>query len=144
VSRLSASEPKLHRAPKLRTKPKPKPQDLDTLWSMYPALHDSVSRLLEEDDLSFTFFVIDEEKGSIEEYDTNIMGRIKCKNRIKVAPKADGGVKRLLLRYECTLNNHTMPECITNAAKVVEGPVNHRQMIHTQRELHIVSKSGVV
>jgi len=48
---------------------------------MYPALHDSVSRLLEEDDLSFTFFEIDEDRGSIEEYDTNIMGCFKCLNK---------------------------------------------------------------
>jgi hypothetical protein len=77
---------------------------------MYPALHDSVSRLLEEEDLSFTFVAIDEEKGFIEEYDTNIMGRFKCKK--EVAPKADAGAKILLLQYECTLNNDTMPECI--------------------------------
>jgi len=48
---------------------------------MYPALHDSVSSLLKEDGLSFIFFAIDEENGSIEEYDTNIMGRFKYKNR---------------------------------------------------------------
>jgi hypothetical protein len=47
---------------------------------MYPALHDSVGRLLEEDDLSFTFFAIDEDKGSIEEYDSNTMERFKCLN----------------------------------------------------------------
>jgi hypothetical protein len=47
---------------------------------MYPALHDSVGRLLEEDGLSFTFFAIDEDEGSIEEYDTNIMGRFECLN----------------------------------------------------------------
>jgi hypothetical protein len=74
-------------------------QDLDTSWYMYPALHDSVSRLLEEDDLSFTSFAIDEGKGSIEKYDTNIMGRFKCKNR--GCSKTDGGAKKLLLRYEC-------------------------------------------
>ena len=48
---------------------------------MYPALHDSVGSLLEEDDLSFTFFAIDEDEGSIKEYDTTIMGRFKCLNR---------------------------------------------------------------
>jgi hypothetical protein len=45
---------------------------------MYPALHDSVRPLLEEHDLSFTFFAAETDKGSIEEYDTNIMGRFKC------------------------------------------------------------------
>jgi hypothetical protein len=47
---------------------------------MYLALHDSVGCLLEEDDLSFTFFAIDEDKGSIEEYDSNTMERFKCLN----------------------------------------------------------------
>ena len=74
-------KPKLHRGPKSRTRPKSKPQDLDKSWSMYPALHDSVGRLLGEDDLSFTFFAIDKDKGSIEQYDTNIMGRFKCLNK---------------------------------------------------------------
>jgi hypothetical protein len=49
---------------------------------MYPALHENVRRLLEEDDLSFTFFAIDKDKGSIEEYDTNIIGRFKCLNKV--------------------------------------------------------------
>lgn len=68
-----------HRAPKPR-RPKPKAQDLEKSWSMYPALHDSVCRLLEVDDISFAFFAIDEDNGSIKEYDTNIMGRFKCLN----------------------------------------------------------------
>jgi hypothetical protein len=79
---MSPQKPKSHREPKSRTRPKSKPQDLDKSWSMYPALHDSVGRLLEEDDLSFTFFAIDEDKGSIAEYDTNIMGRFKCLNEV--------------------------------------------------------------
>jgi hypothetical protein len=45
------------------------------------ALPQSVSRLLKEDDLSFTFFATDEDKGSIKEKETNIMGRFKCRNR---------------------------------------------------------------
>jgi hypothetical protein len=49
---------------------------------MYPALHDSVGRLLEEDDLFFTFFAINKNKGSIVEYDTNIIGRFKCLNEV--------------------------------------------------------------
>jgi Zinc-binding domain len=78
---MSSPNPKLHRAPKSRRKPKSQTQDLDKSWSMYPELHDSVGRLLEENDLSFTFFAIDEDEGSIEEYDTNIMGRFKCLNK---------------------------------------------------------------
>ncbi|KAF4636009.1 hypothetical protein G7Y89_g2079 [Cudoniella acicularis] len=79
---MSSLKSKLHKEPKSRRRPKSKAQDLDRSWSMYPALHDSVGRLLEEDDLSFTFFAIDEDKGSIEKYDTNIMGRFKCLNEV--------------------------------------------------------------
>jgi hypothetical protein len=71
--------------PKPRRRPKSKPQVLDKCWSMYPALHDSVTHLLEEDNLSFTFFAVDTDEGSIEEYDTNIMGRFRCLN--KACPK---------------------------------------------------------
>lgn len=48
---------------------------------MYLVLYASVSLLLKEDSLSFSFFGIDEEdKGSIKEYDTNIKGRFRCLN----------------------------------------------------------------
>lgn len=79
---MSSPKPELHREPKSRRRPKPKAQDLGTSWSMHPALHDSVCRLLEEDDISFTFFAIDEDKESIEDYDTNVMGRFKCLNKV--------------------------------------------------------------
>ena len=57
-----------------------KGQELEKSWSIYPALHNSVDGLLEEDGLVFTFFEIDKDEGSIEEYDTNIKGRFKCLN----------------------------------------------------------------
>jgi hypothetical protein len=79
---MSSPKPKLHREPKSRRRPKPKAKDLNKSWSMYPALHDSVSRLLKEYNLSFTFLAIDEDEGSIEVYDTNIMGRFKCLNKV--------------------------------------------------------------
>ncbi|KAK4966053.1 hypothetical protein LTR28_003306 [Elasticomyces elasticus] len=50
-------------------------------WSMHPSLHDSVSRLLEDDNLAFDFHAVDEPQSSIEEYDTNVMGRFVCKNK---------------------------------------------------------------
>ena len=50
-------------------------------WSMYPALHNDVSRLLEEDNLSFDFHENDDPQACIKEYDTNIMGRFPCHNR---------------------------------------------------------------
>lgn len=49
-------------------------------WSMYPALHDDVSRLLEEEDLHFDFCNDDNSHACTEEYDTNIMGRFPCHN----------------------------------------------------------------
>jgi hypothetical protein len=48
---------------------------------MYPSLHGSVSQLLEAENLTFTFFPTDSDKESIEDYDTNIMGRFRCPNK---------------------------------------------------------------
>ncbi|KAF7860686.1 hypothetical protein EAF04_008204 [Stromatinia cepivora] len=50
-------------------------------WSMYPLLHDSVSRLLEENNLHFDFHDIDDATSCTKEYDANIMGRFICRNR---------------------------------------------------------------
>jgi hypothetical protein len=50
-------------------------------WSMHSALHDNVSRLLEEDDLYFDFHETDDNESCIKVYDTNIMGRFICRNR---------------------------------------------------------------
>ena len=47
---------------------------------MYPALHDKVSRAIEDDQLSFTFHKVDDASGCVNEYDTNIMGRFVCHN----------------------------------------------------------------
>ncbi|KAM3086689.1 hypothetical protein ACMFMG_000815 [Clarireedia jacksonii] len=50
-------------------------------WRMYPSLHNSVARLLEENDLNFTFHEVDDPQGCIKEYDTNIRGRFVCHKR---------------------------------------------------------------
>lgn len=50
-------------------------------WSIYPSLHDDVSRLLEEHDLFFSFHEVDDIKISIKEYDSTVMGRFTCRNR---------------------------------------------------------------
>lgn len=92
---MSSSKPKSHRKPKSRKRPQSKPQELDPSWSMYPALHDSVDRLLEEDDLSFSFFAVDDDQGSIHDYDTNIMGRFRCLN--KKCPKSGWGSKMITI-----------------------------------------------
>lgn len=49
-------------------------------WSMYPGLHEQVTKVLEEDGLYFAFHEADEDRGSVREYDTNIMGRFECHN----------------------------------------------------------------
>jgi len=48
---------------------------------MFPALHDDVSRLLEEDNLQFDFFTDDDDTSCMKEYDTTIMGRFRCRTR---------------------------------------------------------------
>jgi hypothetical protein len=129
---------------KSRTRANSKPQGLHESWPMYPALHDSVRPLLEEHDLSFTFFATETDKGSIEEYDTNIMGRFKC--LYEACPKKGWGSKMIAItvRMYCTPNNNTMPECITNVAKVLEVLASHSQMIHTHREAYRLKKwSGI-
>jgi RNase P subunit RPR2 len=50
-------------------------------WSMYPSLHDEVSDLLREQDLSFDFYESDDSDCD-EDYDTNIMGRFICRNAL--------------------------------------------------------------
>ncbi|EDN03960.1 conserved hypothetical protein [Histoplasma mississippiense (nom. inval.)] len=50
-------------------------------WSMYPTHHESVSSLLQEDDLYFDFHDVDRAAGCINEYDTNIMGKFICDNK---------------------------------------------------------------
>ncbi|OAX83701.1 hypothetical protein ACJ72_01936 [Emergomyces africanus] len=50
-------------------------------WSMYPTHHQSVSCLLEEDDLYFNFHGIDDNIRCNKSHDTNIMGRFTCHNK---------------------------------------------------------------
>lgn len=49
-------------------------------WSMYPSLHNDVSKLLREDSLSFDFYEKDDDRSCMDSYDTNIMGRFTCHN----------------------------------------------------------------
>ncbi|KAF4443397.1 hypothetical protein F53441_11446 [Fusarium austroafricanum] len=50
-------------------------------WSMYPNLHDQVADKLEEVQLDYSFFEHDNDHGTIQTYDTNIMGRFTCHNQ---------------------------------------------------------------
>lgn len=49
--------------------------------SMHPCLHDNVSDLLEEEDLTYAFHWEDSDNDAIDGYDTNIMGRFVCVNK---------------------------------------------------------------
>ena len=51
-------------------------------WSVYPALHHDVSRLLDEHNLQYQFQGKADWKRCIKEYDTNIMGRFTCHNKV--------------------------------------------------------------
>jgi hypothetical protein len=53
----------------------------DSLWTMYPDLHDSVSRCLEANGLSVDFYEEGEAENSLHDYDTNILGAFTCPNR---------------------------------------------------------------
>lgn len=48
-------------------------------WSMYPSLHEHVTRLLDESDLYLDFHEFDDSESCDEAYDTNIMGRFICR-----------------------------------------------------------------
>lgn len=49
-------------------------------WSMYGELHDEVSRLLDETGLSLQFHEDDSEESCTRAWDTNVMGRFRCRN----------------------------------------------------------------
>ncbi|KAH7403858.1 zinc-binding domain-containing protein [Cadophora sp. MPI-SDFR-AT-0126] len=50
-------------------------------WSMFPSLHDDVSRLLDVEGHPFTFHNVDNDIECIRSYDTAIMGRFHCRSR---------------------------------------------------------------
>jgi hypothetical protein len=56
-----------------------KKQKVVESWSMYPSLHEEVSKLLSDDNLSFRFHTNDDDLNSIEDYDTKIKGRFFCR-----------------------------------------------------------------
>ncbi|PYH80265.1 hypothetical protein BO82DRAFT_355640 [Aspergillus uvarum CBS 121591] len=49
-------------------------------WSMYPALHEQVQALLDDEGLHFIFHTNDEDVGVVRHYDTRVMGRFVCHN----------------------------------------------------------------
>src|SRR5437868_2252844 len=78
IATIIAMPPKKSTPPK-KSRPAKKPKRPKN-WSMYPSLHDDVSDLLREDNLSFRFHEQDHDKSCINDYDTNIMGRFTCRN----------------------------------------------------------------
>ena len=86
-------------------------------WSTYPALHDDVSRLLEDDDLHYDFYGNAHHRRCTQEYDTNIMGRFICRNN---KCKAGGWTSKKIaitirmypgLRYDATVYHQRCREC---------------------------------
>lgn len=56
--------------------------DYPSKWSMHPELHDSVSRLLEKHNLSYTFNPMDSgDAYLLNEYNARISGRFECLNK---------------------------------------------------------------
>ncbi|PGG96212.1 hypothetical protein AJ79_09681 [Helicocarpus griseus UAMH5409] len=51
-----------------------------TLWSLHLNLHEHVAQLLEDEGLHLDFFDVDDEKSTIGQKDTNVMGRFVCQN----------------------------------------------------------------
>jgi hypothetical protein len=49
-------------------------------WSLFPAFHEKVVCMLEEDHISLTFNSIDDGESCTRSYDTHVMGRFKCHN----------------------------------------------------------------
>lgn len=54
-------------------------QQAESSWSMYPTSHEAVSTLLDDHNLEFDFHD-DDDSDCDEDYDTNIMGRFRCRN----------------------------------------------------------------
>jgi len=67
--------------PPAMTQRRPQRRPQQPAWSMFPLLHDNVSRLLEVEGHSFTFHNLDDEISCIRSYDTAIMGRFHCRSR---------------------------------------------------------------
>jgi len=71
---------KRQRANKKRATEKPSVEEHPS-WSMHPNLHDQVQEKLDEVDLSYDFFNIDEDLSVLHTYDTKIMGSFICENK---------------------------------------------------------------
>lgn len=50
-------------------------------WTVHPNLHEDVSSILKTDGLSFKYHRSDNDRNSIEQYDTNVMGHFICRNK---------------------------------------------------------------
>jgi hypothetical protein len=68
-------------------------------WSMYPSLHNDVSDLLYRDNLLFGFYGKDDENGSLDTYNTTIMGRFICSNTACLAVWKSQQIAVTIRRY---------------------------------------------
>lgn len=65
-------------------------------WSTFPKLHDGVQKLLDEDNLAWTFRNHDDEKSCIDSYSTHIMGSFICYR--KECPNRGWGSRKVAIR----------------------------------------------
>ncbi|KAL2065995.1 hypothetical protein VTL71DRAFT_2066 [Oculimacula yallundae] len=78
---VSKSNPKISNPQfNLKSNPKPKSKPPPT-WSMFPSLHEDVSRLLSAEDREFTFHGVDDSTDCVRQYDTCVMGIFRCYSR---------------------------------------------------------------
>src|SRR3954469_10631273 len=78
IPKFRSSEDATHLAMAQR---KTKRQTPRPAWSMFPLMHDNVSRLLSDDGINFTFHDHDDDISCTKAYDTCIMGRFICDNK---------------------------------------------------------------
>jgi hypothetical protein len=110
-------------------------------WSMYPSLHDSVSRLLEEANLRYEFHGIDQHR----ELHRRIRQTLWVDPYVATVSVAlmDGQVIKSLSLYECIMKPNTTQGYIINDAKAATASVDHPWIIRMWEESHIISKNGV-
>ena len=101
-------------------------------WSTYPALHEDVSRLLDDDDLYYDFREGANHKNCTKEYDTNIMGRFICRNK---ACKTDGWSSKKIAvtirmypgaQYDATVYHQRCRACNSLSKPILDGSYAER------------------
>lgn len=109
---------------------------------MYPSLHDDVERLLEENDLHFTFHDIDDPDTSTRDYNTNTMSRFACTN--KSCKSKDWSSNKIAITIRMYAGQKYNARVYFQHSKNAIVPVHRFWISRMRNELLIVSRSGVV